>query len=71
MLKAHEEEKVKPFQVKATKREKEAMQANANRFTRGNLSKWVRYAAMNYRPLPSEIIETTSEENAQKLSRDM
>lgn len=59
MLKTIEEKKSRPFQIKATASEKEKMQELADKFTRGNLSAWVRYAALNYSPTAQELSRST------------
>lgn len=55
MLRVLDDEKKRPFQIKATPSEKQRMQELADKFANGNLSAWVRYAALNYAPTAQEL----------------
>lgn len=55
MLRVLDDERKKPFQIKATACEKQRMQELADKFANGNLSAWVRYAALNYSPSAQEL----------------
>lgn len=47
---------VERFGLKLLKQEREVLTARAKRFANGNLSAWLRYAGMHYKPAKSVII---------------
>jgi hypothetical protein len=49
------EKKQKLFSLKVSIEELAAMQKNANLFTNGNMSAWVRYASTYLKPNPKDI----------------
>lgn len=52
---APESEEVTLINFKTTKGEKKALQTKANKFADGNLSFWLRYAALNHTPKKTDI----------------
>ena len=60
MIKSIKEEIRKGLTIKVRPQEKRKMQELADKYADGNLSLWVRYAALNHNPRISE--------NAEKLS---
>lgn len=57
MLKSQIKQKkeTKTINLKITVEELQAIQDNANHYTGGNLSAWLRYAGSHYVPKPSEL----------------
>lgn len=41
--------------LKANREERNAIKANAKKFARGNVSEWVRYAAINFKPRSEDL----------------
>lgn len=50
-----ESEEVTLINFKTTKGEKKALQTKANKFADGNLSFWLRYAALNHTPKKTDM----------------
>ena len=55
MIKEINISKRKCLTIKATRLEKAQMQKQADKYANGNLSAWVRYAALNYIPTAQEL----------------
>ncbi len=47
----------KPFHIKMSEAQKKAIQKKANFYCEGNISKWMRYAAMHFVPHDGELIK--------------
>lgn len=45
--------------LKLSERERAQIQANADMFTEGNLSEWIRYASINMTPKKSDLTPET------------
>lgn len=56
-IKAKPKSKINVVNIKMTDANRDIMMAKALRFTRGNLSAWVRHAARNYVPKKGERIK--------------
>lgn len=50
-------QKTKPIHVKMSEAQLRALKKKANRHCEGNLSKWMRYAALHFIPHEGEIIK--------------
>lgn len=55
LLKKHKDEQRKNFTLRLSPEEIKALQVIADRYTNGNVSKWIRYASFNYQPKKSEL----------------
>lgn len=62
MLKSIKEEIRKGFTIKVRPQEKRKMQELADKYADGNLSLWVRYAAMNCSPTAQELSNMSNAE---------
>lgn len=50
------ETRSRPFNIKVTETEYTVLQTKAQRYTDGNISAWVRYAALNLQPKPEDVV---------------
>lgn len=58
--------------LKVSQKEKRLMQERAKHYCEGNLSEWIRYAALNHRPLESELVGSkTSDVAITKLQNEL
>lgn len=55
-LKKEKKTKFKRIEVRASEQEKNDIQLKANLYTDGNISEWIIYASMNYKPKKSELV---------------
>lgn len=44
------------IEFKLSDSERQVIQANADQYAEGNISEWVRFAAMNHKPLKSHLV---------------
>lgn len=57
-LKTLNREPKKLITFKVSKSDLEALKKNAAKYAHGNLSEWVRYTGLNYKPKKTELVES-------------
>ena len=57
MLKHLKKEKLILKNYKATEDQHDIMQANADKYADGNLSEYIRYCVINYKPKKNELVK--------------
>lgn len=55
MLKKLVKEELRPVNFKIAPSEYEKLEEKAKQYTNGNVSEWIRYAALNHKPSKSEL----------------
>ena len=58
------ETRSRPFNIKVTETEYSTLKVKAQRYTDGNVSAWVRYAALNLKPDPKDLEGASLDESA-------
>lgn len=58
MLKLMSRPKSKPLTLKVPERDLAAIKEKADYYTNGNVSMWMRYAALNHRPKKADLMAT-------------
>lgn len=57
MLKKLVKEVLRPVNFKISPTEYEVLEEKAKQFTNGNVSEWIRYASLNYKPSKTELAD--------------
>lgn len=57
MLKTQLKNKMQTHTFKSHKDDYQKIKQNAQKFTAGNISEWIRYAALNHTPKKSDLVE--------------
>lgn len=55
--------RVRLLNIKVTKLEESYIRMKAEKFAEGNMSEWIRYAAINFKPVSSDLVKADAGED--------
>lgn len=61
-----DKDQTKPIHVKVTDEVKNALQENANLYANGNLSEWLRFAGLHFKPGKEHLVQPSKPKTKSK-----